>query len=192
MSVRYINRMGRTYYLMKGKTRTGKPRYWFAAEPGSAPAEAVPAGYEIYERPENGQVLLRRARAQPIGDLEKRTVEEGMRKCACLPHFVVSIEDDSIVVYLPDLDASEASRLVESFRPAAGPGAVEKRVRRSRYSRMMRFVLADAARRKFTAQRWCFRGSIDGWTFLAGPADLPGLVRKYGPHLGRESFFDLS
>jgi hypothetical protein len=192
MSLRYVNRMGKTYYLMQGETRTGKPRYWFATEPGSGLAEAVPAGYEIYERPENGQVLLRRARPQPIGDLEKRTVEEGIRKHARLPHFIVSIEDDSIVVHLPDLDASEASRLVEGFRPVADPAQVENWVRHSRYSKMMRFVLADAAKRRFTVERWCFRGSIDGWIFLAGPADLPGLVRKYVPHLGRESFFDLA
>jgi hypothetical protein len=180
---------------MKGETRTGKPRHWFSTKPGGDPAEAIPEDCEIYERPENGQVLLRRARPQLIGDLEKRTVEEGIRKYARLAHFIVSIEDDSIVVYLPDLDASEASKLMEDFGLAAGSGVMDDRVRRvvqrSRYSKTMRFVLTDPRRRRFTVERWCFLGSIDDWVFLAGPAALPNLVRKYVPHLGQESFFDL-
>jgi hypothetical protein len=190
MSISYANRKGQTYHLMEGQTRTGKPRYWFATKLGKSLAEAVPPGYEIYECPENAQVLLRRAHPRLIGDLEVRTVEDGIRKYAQAPYSIVSVEDDSIVVYLPDLDVREASRLVESFGLPASPGQVEEWVQRSRYSKMLRFTLADPGRRRFTVERWCFLGSIDRWIFLAGPAALPDLVKKYAPHLGRESFFD--
>ena len=121
-----------------------------------------------------------------------RTVEEGIRKYAGLRHFIVSPEDDSIVVYLPDLDPGEASSFMETLGVAPDPAKIARRVRSSRHSKMMRFVLEDPRRRRFTAQRWCFRGSIDRWIFLGGPAALPELVRKYAPHLGRESFFDLT
>ena len=30
MGVTYVNRMGKTYYLLEGKTKTGKPKYYEA------------------------------------------------------------------------------------------------------------------------------------------------------------------
>ena len=49
----------------------------------------------------------------------------------------------------------------------------------------------DEERRTFTAERYCFRGAIDGWIFLGGPSDLKTLVEKYMKFLGTEAFFDL-
>lgn len=55
---------------------------------------------------------------------------------------------------------------------------------------MMRFALADADRRLFGVQRWCFRGAIDGWITLAMAVPLEIQIREYVSHLGRESFFE--
>ena len=33
MAITYTNRKGRTYYLCKDYTKTGKPRYFFSREP---------------------------------------------------------------------------------------------------------------------------------------------------------------
>jgi hypothetical protein len=57
-TVEYKNRKGDTYYLQAGKTRTGKPRYWFGRKLTGEPVPSVPAGYEIYEHPEGGLVSL--------------------------------------------------------------------------------------------------------------------------------------
>ncbi len=59
------------------------------------------------------------------------------------------------------------------------------------YRPMMRFTLADKETRGFTVERYCFRGRIDGWIFIDGPAMLSALVKKYVKNLGRESFFEL-
>jgi hypothetical protein len=37
MPITYTNRKGFTYFLNKGKTKTGKPRYYFAKEQKSNP-----------------------------------------------------------------------------------------------------------------------------------------------------------
>jgi hypothetical protein len=37
MSVEYINRKGDVYYLHVGKTRTGKPKFFFSRTPSDAP-----------------------------------------------------------------------------------------------------------------------------------------------------------
>ena len=66
-------------------------------------------------------------------------------------------------------------------------------MRHSNYTKMMRFALVDAAKRKFVVQRWCFRGSVDGWIGLGRrtAAPLPDLVRTYLQDLGKDSFYDL-
>ena len=50
MSITHTNRKGVTFYLGRGVTKTGKPRYFFAREPDKGePVEAIPEGYEIVE-----------------------------------------------------------------------------------------------------------------------------------------------
>jgi len=56
---------------------------------------------------------------------------------------------------------------------------------------MMRFTLVDGKARRFAVERWCFLGSIDDWFPLSGGGDLKGLVARYCPHLGQESFYEL-
>ena len=83
MAVQYTNRIGKTYYLREGKTKTGKQRYFFSTqqEGKGAPLEHVPDGYEIYEHPQNAQVFLRKKRPQLITDIEKHLVD----KYGCVP-----------------------------------------------------------------------------------------------------------
>ena len=49
MAVQYTNRVAKTYYLREGKTKTGKPRYFFSTQQdgkGNAFLD-IPKGYEI-------------------------------------------------------------------------------------------------------------------------------------------------
>jgi hypothetical protein len=50
--------------------------------------------------------------------------------------------------------------------------------------------LDDEQRRLFTAQRYCFRGSVDDWIDI-GHGPLTKLVKRYVKHLGQESYFEL-
>jgi hypothetical protein len=61
----------------------------------------------------------------------------------------------------------------------------------SHYSPMFRFALIDEEERYYSVERWCFLGAVDGWYFLSGGAPLDKLARKFLPHLGKESFFEL-
>jgi hypothetical protein len=64
MPITHTNRKGVTFYLGRGVTKTGKPRYFFAREPDKGePVEAIPEGYEILESV-NGVVSL--AKVRPI------------------------------------------------------------------------------------------------------------------------------
>lgn len=59
MAIKYINRREDTYYLHEGKTKTGKPKYFFSMKKDGVLVDPILAGYEIYENP-NAQVFLRR------------------------------------------------------------------------------------------------------------------------------------
>lgn len=79
MPIKYTNRRSKTYYLHQGKTRVGKPMYFFSLDAEGALVNEIPEGYEIYENP-HGQVFLRKRVSRLVTDQEIATVENGMRK----------------------------------------------------------------------------------------------------------------
>ena len=162
MPVTHINRKRQTYFLHVGKTRTGKPKYFFSMNSEGILVDAIPDGYEIYENP-NSQVFLRRAVPEIITEEEVAAVQSGLRKFAPSQNCIVDMKGEYIVVY-----------------EAQG----------GHYHPMLRFTLKDKTTRQFSVDRWCFRGSIDDWFFL-DCGELRKLVEKYCRHLGKESFFEL-
>lgn len=197
MVYKHCNRRGDVYLLQAGQTRTGKRRYYFGRKLTGEAVQEVPAGYEVFESPERGQVYLRRRRPTCIAPIEREIVAEGIRRLSNLEHFLVDVEDDCLVVYLPTKRGKEVDDLVCFL---AGPQALQaprfreardQVIRESRYEKLMRFELLDPQRRLFDVQRWCFRSWCAGWIQLAGPAPLSDLVERYAEHLGEESFYEL-
>ena len=56
---------------------------------------------------------------------------------------------------------------------------------------MLRFTLIDEERRLFGVERYCFRGSIDDWIWVASPNKLETQAAVFCKHLDKESFYDL-
>lgn len=196
-AVQYTNRKGDTYFLQAGTTRTGKPRYWFGRKQTGEPVEAVPPGYEIYEHPKEGLVSLRKVKPSPISQLDRDILSNGIRRFAGLEHFIVDVDGESLVVYLPGIDEAEADRTLEML---AGPQSVlsprllavkTAMIQQSGFMKMMRFTLVNPDERVFVVQRWCFLGDVDDWIWVGGPDSLEELVRTYGKHLGKESFYEM-
>jgi hypothetical protein len=190
MTVTYTNRKGKTYYLHEGKTKLGKPKYFFALRDEGNLVETVPTGYEVYENP-NSQVFLRRIKAQVITDEEVAVVEDGMQRYCRLKHFIVDVKKNAIIIYTPDQDVDSLSSLFGSLAGGRQPRVDDALRRVLSYSPMLQFVLIDKVKRLFETQRYCFLGSIDDWIMIGGIDELPRQVKKYTKHLGEESFYDL-
>jgi hypothetical protein len=200
-SVRYTNRIGKTYYLREGKTKSGKPRYFFSAQPeGKGDAvDRVPEGFEIYEHPKNAQIFLRKRRPKLITDIEKYLVEKQAMQLKRSKRYCVDCTDEYITIYESDADIGV---LKDTFgdllkgtplRPGmTADKAMHTLIRAAdkNYSAMMRFRLVDKDRREFIAERFCFLGSIDDWVYLGGPDDLKELADRYIKLLGTDKFFD--
>jgi hypothetical protein len=164
MVVKHVNRKGKTFYLHETKTKTGKPKYYFSMKDEGQLVESIPDGHETYENPD-AQVFLRKKLPRIITDAEITAVREALRKYAKDRRCLTDVREKHIVVC-----NSERGDL---------------------YQKVLRFTLVDEDRRQFVAERWCFLGSIDNWIDLPGLGDLITLARRYFPHIGQESFFQL-
>ena len=191
MPITYTNAKGKTSYLHQGTTKTGKPKYHFSMQSEGTLAEAIPEGFEIYENP-NAQVFLRRIPPKIITDEERQVVEDGMRKYAEVQDYKIDVKGNAIVVYTADQDIETLAGLFKDMSPdpTTNPQLMTLLRNEIHYSPMLQFLLEDAQRRLFTAQRYCFVGSIDDWIDI-GHGSLPTLVKRYVKHLGKESYFDL-
>lgn len=194
MPITYTNRKGRTYYLCQGVTKTGKPRYLFAREPRYEPVHKIPPGYEIRESV-NGVVSLARVTPAVVRAEELAAVEAALWKHPKAQNYRVAVKHKRIVVYEragPDVD--EYLSELEGYFPIsprkreAGRELLEKR---ARFDPVMRFTLWDKERRTFHAERWCFRGSIDGWLSLHLYSTVAELAQDLIPALGTDEFFEL-
>ena len=191
MPIIHVNAKGKTYYLHEGVTKTGKPKYYFAMKSEGNLAESIPEGFEIYENP-NAQVFLRRIPPKIITDEERQLVEDGMRKHGRVQDYKIDVRGKAIVVYTADQNVDDLADLFKDFHPnpKANPDLMSTLRGVVQYSPMMQFVLDDKDQRLFTAQRYCFKGSIDDWIDI-DYGKLAKLVRTYLKHLGQESYFEL-
>jgi hypothetical protein len=193
MPITHKNSRGQVYYLHEGKTKTGKPKYFVSMKSEGNLPEAIPTGFEIYERP-GGLVSVRKIPQTPI-----------------LPHELKYVQD-KVAPLVNQESEKEYAELYAMFGGAfLSP---EKRVSfanrfRSRYEAeirgqeiivyevkgdgrpMMKFVLVDEETREYSAYRWCFKGSIDDWIELGSWGQLQDLVDQYCPALGTDRFYEL-
>ena len=197
MAYQHRNRRGDVYLLQATKTRTGKRRYYFGRKLTGELIDDVPAGYEVYESPQHGQVYLRKELLTCIAPGEREIVADGIDLFSEVSHFIVDIEEDCLVVYVPTMSDDRLSSLV---RHLAGPDALQisryreardQFVRESEHEKALRFQLCGDEPRLFLAERWCSRDAGGGWIHLGGPAALAGLVDDFVERLGKESFQEL-
>src|SRR4030095_16553365 len=84
---------------------------------GEAPlAEAIPAGYEIYENP-NAQVFLRRIPPRIITDAERRVVEEGMRTYATVKDYKIDVKGNALLIYTAEQDIEALANIFKDTHP---------------------------------------------------------------------------
>lgn len=194
MPVTYTNRKGFTYFLCKGLTKTGRPRYYFARDTKDEPLEQIPEGYEI-EESVNGIVSLVKARPQLILPEEIAAVESALKKHPKSKSYRLAVKSDKIIIYEaigPDVE--EISDLLLGTFPNPAGLAARLQTEWDRYTQfvqVMRFILEDVDQRIFVAQRWCYYGSIDDWIYAGHSGKIDLLAKELVPKLGTDDFFEL-
>ena len=187
--VAYTNRKGLTDYPCRGTTRTGRVRYVFARRPRGEPVADLPPGHRISESV-NGVVSLVKDVPAAVRPEEVAAV----RRHARAHLYRVAVRGERIEIHEQDgPDADELIALSDRFgldRARTQTVVREHRGRWARHSPILRFRLADAARRTFAAERRSYLGSGDAWLALAATGPLEELARRLVPTLGTEQFFE--
>lgn len=191
----YTNRKGVDYFLCKGTTKTGKPRYYFARQPKGEAVDAIPEGYEI-EESVNGIVSLVKIRPKLIAPEETAAVEAALKRHPTGRNYRISVKYDQIIVY--ERRGPGAESLVDIFgkfnlfSPEYLRASLQDHLDQSaQFSPIMRFILEDPERRIYRVERWCFLGSIDDWIYAGRSDTIEVLAHKLIPMLGTDSFYDL-
>ena len=191
MAYIHTNRKDKVYYLHQGKTKTGKPKYYFSQSNKGDTIDSIPYGYEVYENA-NAQVFVRRLQPKIITEREVQLVKDSIKAYTKLSHFFVEAKGDKIIVCTTDQDVDALRSLVSPFVEFGGikfDNFIDKTVS---FTPVMRFVLSDKEERIFYTERFCFRGSIDNWIYLGtSGGTLLSQLMQYIKHLGQESFYEL-
>lgn len=185
----FQNRKGVTYYLHEGKTKTGKPRYFFAKTIGDAPLAAVPEGFEVDESM-NGVVSVRRktAGASEVPAEDVKAVEAVLAHYPHLAGYVAKIVGNAIVVFEPDPRPHDLSDIASRWGHALrGDAFVANQLKRTRYSPVMKFEPKEDG---YAAFRMTFRGK-GGWSYPIEFGKLVELGKKLLPSVGTDEFFNL-
>ena len=197
MSITHTNRKGVTFYLCRGVTKTGKPRYFFPREPDKGePVEAIPEGYEVVESV-NGVVSLAKVRPALIRPEELALVRAAVAVHPKSRNYRVDVKGVQIVVYEREgADPDHVARRYRGFAwtcplPCWPPGCAKTFDRSARFTPVLRFTLTDEAKRTFYVERWCYLGSIDDWVDIGAAGQLSCLVKQTVPKLGTDAFFEL-
>jgi len=188
MAIDYTNRKGQQWYLHVSKTRKGHLKYFFSHKSEGSLATMIPEGYEIYEHP-NAQVFLRRIQSRLITETEQALVEKGLEHYTDLRYYRIDIKKDTIFIYTADEDVDEMMDIFKRLNPFN----VSERVKQEmlHYTPVLLFQLVDAEHRLFIPQRFCYLGAIDDWIVIGEHDTLEQHIKRFVPHLGKDSFYEL-
>ncbi len=199
MTLQYTNRVGKIYYLSGGKTKSGKPQYYFSLQPKDNSVDTVPKGYEIYEHPENAQVFMRKIRPRLISELEEQFVKNQVKALQRTRRYRVDCKDEYITIYESNVEPENLKSVLGNLlgRMPTREGVDTKgamdflmSATDQDYTAILRFCLEDKEKRIFSVERFCFRGRADKWIYLAQSEDFKVLVKKYVDILGTDEFFE--
>lgn len=195
MALEYTNRKGQRYYVLQGRTKSGKPKYFCARKPGATPVDGLPDDFEIFEHPITALVTVRKVKPSRLLPFELDFLKEQIRNLSEVEHFIIDRSGDSFTIYICDINSDDVNRLLSRLIGPMGCHAESSRqwmIENAKYSPAFRFTLIDENERLFRTERWCYRGRIDDWiTLTSRDRPLDELTNEFLPHLGEESYFDL-
>lgn len=194
MPIAYTNRKGFTYFLNRGVTKTGKPRYYFAREQKDEPVNKIPPGYQIQESV-NGIVSLIKERPRLILADESASAEAALKRHPKSKNYRIAVKDNQIIIYEGIGTDMEGLRTILSFAGVKADEAkdrIERELDRyTQFTPVMRFILDDQETRQYHAERWSYLGSIDDWIYAGHAGKISELAKKLIPTLGTDEFYKL-
>ncbi|MST99520.1 23S rRNA (cytosine(1962)-C(5))-methyltransferase RlmI [Victivallaceae bacterium BBE-744-WT-12] len=145
---------------------------------------AIPKGMEIVESP-NGKVSCRKKQQSAILRQERDLLEKWIPKLSKQAFVKIEVKPKELIVH-----GTETARYKSLPIGIPLEGALKLLEKFVVYEPFFKFELDDSDARLFSVSRMCYM-TIDGeWMYLES-GSLEALAKKYLPHVGKESFFEL-
>lgn len=180
MVIEYINRKNEAHYIKATLTKYGKERYYVVKDrkkyPDSQLLSDVPTGFEFYEFPDDGRVVLRKRLKTIISKEDINILKEVMDDHATVNDFIIDRTKDSAVIYLPGLNKEEWPFEQDLFQKILT------------YFPVLNFLKNKNG--SYEAQRFCQLSAYFGWITMETGNDLYALAEKYCYHIDKESLLN--
>ena len=190
--MKHVNRMGKTYYVFQGATKTGKPKYYVSLKAESDSGEQVevlPDDFELFEDPTDARVSIRRKAPSDINEFELEFVRDRIETMERGMMTRVVSKGQFILIY-ESLNTQQFDSFAKKM-DGLPSFAVRMMQTTSQMSPAFRCKLIGKKERIFEAYRYCSRGRIDDWISLHHDGPLDELCETFLRHLGQESFYEL-
>lgn len=178
MAYCYQNRRGESHYIKVVPTKKGKLRYYIVRDVSKYTEDElidiIPQGFEIYESPEEGRVVLRKRIHSKITEFELEIIEEAIEAETEIGDYILDKEQDAIMVYVASLTLADTLTDDEAFLRKI-----------QRYFAELRFE--KLSEEKYCVQRFCSLSRYYGWITIETHSNLSYLGEKYCPHIKKES-----
>ena len=180
MILEYINRRKDSHFLIPKITKNGNERYYIVKDKTKFAKTdflpEVPRGYEFYEYPNDGKVVLRKILKSIITQDEIGVIDDTMKNHLTAKDFLIDKTENSIIVYLGHLDQEDYLGQEGYFH------------RIQSYFHKIKFEKTNV--NKYKAQRFCNLSNYYGWITMETSEDLYYLADKYCFHIDKESLVE--
>jgi hypothetical protein len=185
----YENRMGVRFFLHEGRTKTGKPKYFFAKTVRDGSLTGMPEGFEVTESI-NGVVSVRKKKVGEVSvpPADVKLVEAALARHQHLRWYKARVAEGAIVVFEPHPRPEELISFAEhAVFTGRVENFVEERMKKAQYVPVMKFEIEGD---DYAVLRMTYRGH-GGWSYPLASGKLDALVKKFLPNVGTEKFSDI-
>ena len=176
----YINRRKESHFLISKPTKYGKERYYIVKNKEkfneSDFLTEIPRGYEFYEFPEDGRVVLRKITKSNITQDEVEIANDVMKNHLTAKDYIIDKTNDSLIIYVAHLSEEEFFGFSDNFHLI------------QTYNAKLKFEKLPY--NQYASQRFCYLSRNYGWITMETSEDLAYLMEKYCFHIDKESLLD--
>lgn len=180
MIVEYINRRQESHFLIPKITKNGKERYYIVKDKSKFNKSDLlienPKGFEFYEFPEDGKVVLRKITKSIITQYEMDVIDDEMKNHLTVKDYLIDKTENSLIIYLGHLEKEDYQGNESYFNKIQS------------YRHKLRFEKTQDG--KYKAQRFCNLSNYYGWITLETSDDLVYLAEKFCIHIDKESLLE--
>ena len=173
----YVNKKGKRYYLIQGKTKKGNPRYYMGLkkpdDPDKLMLSEVPEGWEIYED-EKGRVLCRLIITRDIKNEHMEIIKSELDKYPSMRDYIMELTDLHIIIRLAIFPKEKTREVIEKmlsttsmFRitPQLINTLMDHFVDSGRYLPFLRFTAHNSAKDEYSMELCQPFGGEKEWEF---------------------------